>query len=116
MPVVCVLPDVPLLEKIMSNLQEVPARDGQLFLFSDHTVSIDVDHARNLSLADICHGAAPIVYGVPLRLLAYYVAMIKGTDMDQPRNLATAVTVEYGVWGGWLFRNNHFSNFLIGTV
>lgn len=94
MPVICALPDDPLLEKIFSNLQEVRARGGELFLFSDQKVSIDLDHFQNLMLADICPGTAPIVYSVPLQLLAYHVAVLKGTDIDQPRNLAKSVTVE----------------------
>ena len=94
MPVVCALPDDPLLEKVLSNLQEVRARGGQLFLFSDHTVSIPLDHFQNLTLSDICPGTAPVVYTVPLQLLAYHVAVLKGTDVDQPRNLAKSVTVE----------------------
>jgi len=94
MPVVCALPDDPLLDKVLSNLQEVRARGGELFLFSDHKVRIALDHFQNLTLADICPGTAPIVYSVPLQLLAYHAAMLKGTDVDQPRNLAKSVTVE----------------------
>jgi len=93
-PVVCALPDDPLLEKVLSNLQEVRARGGELFLFSDHKVHIGLDHYQNLTLSDIYPGTAPIVYSVPLQLLAYYVALLKGTDVDQPRNLAKSVTVE----------------------
>jgi glucosamine--fructose-6-phosphate aminotransferase (isomerizing) len=94
MPVVCALPDDPLLDKVLSNLQEVRARGGELFLFSDHNVKIDLDHYQNLTLADIFPGTAPIVYSIPLQLLAYHVAILKGTDVDQPRNLAKSVTVE----------------------
>ncbi len=94
MPVVCALPDDPLLEKVLSNLQEVRARGGELFLFSDHKVNIGLDHYQNLTLSDIYPGTAPIVYSIPLQLLAYYVAVIKETDIDQPRNLAKSVTVE----------------------
>ncbi len=94
MPVVCALPDDPLLEKVLSNLQEVRARGGELFLFSDHKVNVGLDHYQNLTLSDIYPGTAPIVYSVPLQLLAYYVAVLKGTDVDQPRNLAKSVTVE----------------------
>lgn len=94
MPVVCALPDDPLLDKVLSNLQEVRARGGELFLFSDHSVSIHLDHFHNLTLSDICPGTAPIVYSIPLQLLAYHVAVRKGTDVDQPRNLAKSVTVE----------------------
>jgi len=94
MPVVCALPDDPLLEKVLSNLQEVRARGGELFLFSDQSVKIELDNYQNLTLDDICPSTAPIVYSVPLQLLAYHVAVLKGTDVDQPRNLAKSVTVE----------------------
>ena len=94
MPVVCALPDDPLLEKVLSNLQEVRARGGELFLFSDHKVQIGLDRYQSLTLSDIYPGTAPIVYSIPLQLLAYYVAVLKGTDVDQPRNLAKSVTVE----------------------
>ena len=94
MPVICALPDDPLLDKVLSNLQEVRARGGELFLFSDHNVKIGLDRFQNLTLADIYPGTAPIVYSIPLQLLAYHVAILKGTDVDQPRNLAKSVTVE----------------------
>ncbi len=94
MPVVCALPDDALLEKVLSNLQEVRARGGELFLFSDRTVSIGLDHYQNLTLDDIFPTTAPIVYSIPLQLLSYHVAVLKGTDVDQPRNLAKSVTVE----------------------
>ncbi len=94
MPVVCALPDDPLLGKVLSNLQEVRARGGELFLFSDKKVQIPLDHYQNLTLDDICPGTAPIVYTIPLQLLSYHVAVLKGTDVDQPRNLAKSVTVE----------------------
>jgi len=94
MPVVCALPDDPLLGKVLSNLQEVRARGGELFLFSDKKVQIPLDRYQNLTLDDICPGTAPIVYTIPLQLLSYHVAVLKGTDVDQPRNLAKSVTVE----------------------
>lgn len=94
MPVVCALPDDPLLEKVLSNLQEVRARGGELFLFSDQTVNIELDNFQNLTLSDIHPSTAPIVYSIPLQLLSYHVALLKGTDVDQPRNLAKSVTVE----------------------
>jgi glucosamine--fructose-6-phosphate aminotransferase (isomerizing) len=94
MPVICALPDDPLLEKVISNLQEVRARGGELFLFSDHKIKIDLDHFQNLTLSDIYPTTAPIVYTIPLQLLSYHVAILKGTDVDQPRNLAKSVTVE----------------------
>ncbi|KPK10769.1 MAG: glucosamine--fructose-6-phosphate aminotransferase [Acidithiobacillales bacterium SG8_45] len=94
MPVVCALPNDPLLDKVLSNLQEVRARGGELFLFSDQKIKINLDHFQSLTLSDICPGTACIVYSVPLQLLAYHVALLKGTDVDQPRNLAKSVTVE----------------------
>ncbi len=94
MPVVCVLPNDPLLDKVLSNLQEVRARKGELFLFSDHAVNIDLDSYQSITLADINPSTSPIVYTIPLQLLAYHVAVLKGTDIDQPRNLAKSVTVE----------------------
>ncbi|MEW8525376.1 MAG: glutamine--fructose-6-phosphate aminotransferase, partial [Candidatus Thiodiazotropha endolucinida] len=78
----------------ISNLQEVRARGGELFLFSDQKVKIDLDRFQNLTLSDIYPSTAPIVYTVPLQLLSYHVAILKGTDVDQPRNLAKSVTVE----------------------
>ncbi|MGD2117669.1 MAG: glutamine--fructose-6-phosphate transaminase (isomerizing) [Chromatiales bacterium] len=93
-PVVCALPNDPLLEKVLSNLQEVRARGGELFLFSDHSVKIDLDNYKNLTLSDIYPSTSPIVYSVPLQLLSYHVAVLKGTNVDQPRNLAKSVTVE----------------------
>jgi len=94
MPVICALPNDPLLDKVLSNLQEVRARGGELFLFSDEQVKIGLDKFSSLTLADICPSTAPIVYTIPLQLLSYHVAVIKGTDVDQPRNLAKSVTVE----------------------
>jgi glucosamine--fructose-6-phosphate aminotransferase (isomerizing) len=94
MPVICALPRGPLLDKVLSNLQEVRARGGQLFLFSDKDVRIELDNFENLTLSDIGPSTAPIIYSVPLQLLAYHVAVLRGTDVDQPRNLAKSVTVE----------------------
>jgi len=94
MPVICALPRGPLLDKVLSNLQEVRARGGQLFLFSDKDVHIELDNFQNLTLSDIGVSTAPITYSVPLQLLAYHVAVLRGTDVDQPRNLAKSVTVE----------------------
>ncbi|HEX9627053.1 MAG TPA: hypothetical protein VGA00_08965 [Acidiferrobacterales bacterium] len=79
---------------MLSNLQEVRARGGQLFLFSDKDVRIELDNFENLTLSDIGPTTAPIIYSVPLQLLAYHVAVLRGTDVDQPRNLAKSVTVE----------------------
>ncbi|HRD65364.1 MAG TPA: glutamine--fructose-6-phosphate transaminase (isomerizing) [Candidatus Competibacter sp.] len=96
MPVVCVLPKDGLLEKVLSNLQEVRARGGELFLFADSEVDTHLSGVSThvLSLGAVPESIAPIVFTVPLQLLAYHVAILKGTDVDQPRNLAKSVTVE----------------------
>ncbi|MDS4021660.1 MAG: glutamine--fructose-6-phosphate transaminase (isomerizing) [Candidatus Competibacter sp.] len=96
MPVVCVLPRDGLLEKVLSNLQEVRARGGELFLFADREVDTHLSGVNThvLSLGAVPESIAPIVFAVPLQLLAYHVAILKGTDVDQPRNLAKSVTVE----------------------
>ena len=95
MPVISVAPNNDLLEKLKSNLQEVHARGGQLFVFADVDVSMEsVPNVRLLRVAATQEVVSPIVYTIPLQLLAYHVALIKGTDVDQPRNLAKSVTVE----------------------
>ena len=95
MPVIAVAPDGALLEKVKSNIQEVKARGGELFVFADRDAQfrdepgvtiIPMPHADDIT--------DPMVYTVPLQLLAYHVACLKGTDVDQPRNLAKSVTVE----------------------
>jgi glucosamine--fructose-6-phosphate aminotransferase (isomerizing) len=96
MPVVTVAPDDELLEKLKSNLQEVRARGGELYVFADPRVQfgdrVGIHTMRMPAL--IQDFQAPILYTVPLQLLAYHVAVLKGTDVDQPRNLAKSVTVE----------------------
>ena len=96
MPVVAVAPDDDLLEKLKSNLQEVRARGGQLYVFADPRVQFgDRVGMHTMSMpAAIQDFQAPIIYTVPLQLLAYHVAVLRGTDIDQPRNLAKSVTVE----------------------
>ena len=96
MPVVAVAPDDALLEKLKSNLEEVRARGGELYVFADPRVNFgtrDGVHTMRVP-AMIQDFQAPIVYTIPLQLLAYHVAVLKGTDVDQPRNLAKSVTVE----------------------
>ncbi len=96
MPVVTVAPDDELLEKLKSNLQEVRARGGELFVFADPRVQFGERsgiHTMRMP-ALIEDFQAPILYTIPLQLLAYHVAVLKGTDVDQPRNLAKSVTVE----------------------
>ncbi|MFA5530613.1 MAG: SIS domain-containing protein, partial [Thiohalomonadaceae bacterium] len=96
MPVITIAPNNELLEKLKSNLQEVKARGGKLYVFADPKAGIEPspevevmhmpEHVQTFQ--------TPIVYTVPLQLLAYHVAVLKGTDVDQPRNLAKSVTVE----------------------
>jgi len=95
MPVIVVAPNDELLEKLKSNVEEVRARGGIMYVFADADAHFESD--ETMRVIDIPHCAdiiAPIVYTIPLQLLSYYVALIKGTDVDQPRNLAKSVTVE----------------------
>jgi glucosamine--fructose-6-phosphate aminotransferase (isomerizing) len=95
MPVIAVAPNDEVLEKLQSNLQEVRARGGELFVFADASLGLASEPGVTvLSLPPVHRILAPIVYVVPLQLLAYHVAVLKGTDVDQPRNLAKSVTVE----------------------
>ncbi|NKF20760.1 glutamine--fructose-6-phosphate transaminase (isomerizing) [Solimonas marina] len=96
MPVIAVAPNNALLEKLKSNLQEVRARGGQLFVFADPNAGIEpADGIDVMTMPDHIEALqAPLVYTVPLQLLAYHVAVLRGTDVDQPRNLAKSVTVE----------------------
>lgn len=95
MPVIAVAPNDELLEKVHSNLQEVRARGGELFVFADETLKFRPEPGVTVMALPAVHRVlAPIVYVVPLQLLAYHVAVLKGTDVDQPRNLAKSVTVE----------------------
>ncbi|MES2661915.1 MAG: glutamine--fructose-6-phosphate transaminase (isomerizing) [Pseudomonadota bacterium] len=95
MPVVAVAPSDDLLEKLKSNLQEVRARSGMLYLFADEKSGIQpMPGVKVIYLPSIIDVLAPILYTIPLQLLSYHVAVIKGTDVDQPRNLAKSVTVE----------------------
>ncbi len=95
MPVVAVAPNNNLLEKLKSNLEEVHARGGELYIFADKSSEVEVsENIHVLKINGFYDFMAPILYTVPLQLLAYYVAVIKGADIDQPRNLAKSVTVE----------------------
>jgi glucosamine--fructose-6-phosphate aminotransferase (isomerizing) len=96
MPVVTVAPDDALLEKLKSNLQEVRARGGELYVFADPRVQFgDRVGIHTMRMPSVIQDfQAPILYTIPLQLLAYHVAVLKGTDVDQPRNLAKSVTVE----------------------
>jgi glucosamine--fructose-6-phosphate aminotransferase (isomerizing) len=96
MPVVAIAPNNELLEKLKSNLQEVRARGGQLFVFADPTAGMEsADGVTVIRMPAVASALqAPAVFAIPLQLLAYHVAVLKGTDVDQPRNLAKSLTVE----------------------
>ncbi|WP_409500777.1 glutamine--fructose-6-phosphate transaminase (isomerizing) [Mannheimia glucosida] len=95
MPVVVVAPENDLLEKVKSNIEEVRARGGQLYVFADHDAGFEeAEGFKTIVMPKVDEVTAPIFYTVPLQLLSYHIALIKGTDVDQPRNLAKAVTVE----------------------
>ena len=95
-PVIAICPSGPLFEKTASNLQEAAARGGQIVVFSDAAGAAKLQHiaAETIILPEIDPFAAPILYAIPVQMLAYHVAVLKGTDVDQPRNLAKSVTVE----------------------
>ena len=95
MPVIAIAPNDELLVKLKSNLQEVSARGGKLYVFADEDAGFSNDESTTLINMPHCSDfLSPIVYTIPLQLLSYHVAVIKGTDVDQPRNLAKSVTVE----------------------
>ncbi|WP_435213300.1 glutamine--fructose-6-phosphate transaminase (isomerizing) [Luminiphilus sp. nBUS_16] len=95
MPVVAVAPNNDLLEKLRSNLEEVRARGGELFVFADEASGFKTEPGLHVLQVPHCaEWSVPIVYSVVLQLLAYHVAIVKGTDVDKPRNLAKSVTVE----------------------
>ncbi|QGG79126.1 glutamine--fructose-6-phosphate transaminase (isomerizing) [Litorivicinus lipolyticus] len=95
MPVVVVAPNDDMVEKLLSNLEEVKARGGRLYVFADESVALPSDPAiMSIQLPAVPAQWSAIYYTVPLQLLSYYVALLKGTDVDQPRNLAKSVTVE----------------------
>jgi len=95
MPVIVVAPKNDLIEKLKSNVEEVRARGGLMYVFADNDANFSSDETMKVINVPVCDDIiAPIVYTLPLQLLSYYVAIIKGTDVDQPRNLAKSVTVE----------------------
>ncbi|MGY6276754.1 glutamine--fructose-6-phosphate transaminase (isomerizing) [Methylomonas sp. MgM2] len=95
MPVVTVAPNNTLLEKLKSNIQEVSARGGQLIVFMDETLGeSDDENVQIIKMPSVANIVSPLIYTIPLQLLSYHVAVLKGTDVDQPRNLAKSVTVE----------------------
>jgi glucosamine--fructose-6-phosphate aminotransferase (isomerizing) len=96
MPIVTIAPNNDLLEKLKSNLMEVRARGGELYVFADPESGMkseDGVHVIEMP-RHVSYFQAPAVYTIPLQLLAYHCAILKGTDVDQPRNLAKSVTVE----------------------
>ncbi len=95
-PIIGIAPSGPLFEKTASNLQEAHARGGQIILLSDAAGTAKLRHIAvdTLTLPDVHPFAAPLLYSIPVQLLAYHVAVLRGTDVDQPRNLAKSVTVE----------------------
>lgn len=95
MPVIVVAPNNELVEKLKSNVEEVRARGGLMYVFADRAAAFSNDQAMKVLHVPSCDPLlAPIIYTIPLQLLSYHVAIIKGTDVDQPRNLAKSVTVE----------------------
>jgi len=95
MPVIAVAPNNDLLEKLKSNLNEVKARGGKLYVLTDSTASVDSsEDIQVITTLPVNDHIAPIIYTIPLQLFAYHIAVLKGADVDQPRNLAKSVTVE----------------------
>ena len=94
MPVVAIAPGDELLGKVKSNLQEVRARGGQLIVFTCAKGFVDEPGTTIVKMPEVPDPVSPLVYTIPMQLLAYHVAVLKGTDVDQPRNLAKSVTVE----------------------
>ena len=94
MPVIALAPESEIAEKLVSNLEEVKARGGILYVFADPSVTIDVNNGALVSMPMCDFLLTPIIYTIPLQLLSYEVALLRGTDIDQPRNLAKSVTVE----------------------
>ena len=95
MPIVVIAADDELLDKLKSNMQEVQARGGELFVFADqHSGVVSADRVHVVHVPSVDGLLAPLVYSLPVQLLSYHVAVLRGTDVDQPRNLAKSVTVE----------------------
>lgn len=95
MPIVVLAPKDSMFDKLKANMQEVHARHGELFVFaSESSKMVAEDRMHVVYVPDVCETLAPIVYSVPVQLLSYHVAVMRGTDVDQPRNLAKSVTVE----------------------
>ena len=93
-PVIALAPESEIAEKLISNLEEVKARGGTLYVIADPSVNMDVKSGKLIHMPECDFFMTPIVYNIPLQILSYEVALLRGTDIDQPRNLAKSVTVE----------------------
>jgi len=95
-PVIAIAPNDQLLDKLKSNLQEVKSRGSEMIVFEDESAQVEPMQGMTIvpTTTDLGRITAPIIFTIPLQLLSYHVALIKGTDVDQPRNLAKSVTVE----------------------
>ena len=94
MPVVALAPESELAEKLVSNLEEVKARGGTMYVFGNATGKMEIDSGKLIKMPECDFLLTPILYTIPLQILSYEVALLRGTDIDQPRNLAKSVTVE----------------------
>ena len=94
MPVIALAPESEIAEKLVSNLEEVKARGGTLYVFSDPSISMELKSGRLIQMPKCDFLLTPIIYTIPFQILSYEVALLRGTDIDQPRNLAKSVTVE----------------------
>ena len=94
MPVIALAPESEIAEKLVSNLEEVKARGGTIYVFSDPSISMELKSGRLIKMPKCDFLLTPIIYTIPLQILSYEVALLRGTDIDQPRNLAKSVTVE----------------------
>ena len=94
MPVIALAPESEIAEKLVSNLEEVKARGGVLYVFSDPSINMELKSGRVIKMPKCDFLLTPIIYTIPLQILSYEVALLRGTDIDQPRNLAKSVTVE----------------------
>ena len=93
-PVIALAPEDSLVEKLLSNLEEVKARGGTLYVFGNANSTFEINKGKFINMPECGDYNAPIIYTIPLQILAYEVACLRGTDLDQPRNLAKSVTVE----------------------
>ena len=94
MPVIAIAPEHELAEKLVSNLEEVKARGGALYVFGNAEERLGLTSGKYINMPDCDFLLTPILYSIPLQILSYEVALLRGTDIDQPRNLAKSVTVE----------------------